>query len=136
MDEAIDRAKRYLDAGADWIFPEALRTTEEFSQFADAVKAPLVANMTEFGKTPYLSVSEFSRLGEGYKLVIFPVTAFRVAMKAVRGALFELSRSGTQKGLLEKMLTRDDFNVLIDYLSAERQDKATSRKASRLLDNH
>lgn len=134
LDGAIERARLYRKAGADVIFPEALRSRREFIEFAKKVDGPLLANMTEFGKTPYLSLSDFSRLGGAYKLVIFPVTAFRVAMKAVRESLTELSRSGTQKALLQKMLTRDEFNELIDYRSLERSDRATSRKATRLVD--
>jgi methylisocitrate lyase len=133
LDGAVKRAKLYKKAGADAIFPEALGSGEEFAEFAKEVSGPLLANMTEFGKTPYFSVSEFSRLGEGYKLVIFPVTAFRVAMMAMRGALDELSKAGTQKGLLDKMMTRDEFYELTGYRSVEREDQATSRKASRLL---
>jgi methylisocitrate lyase len=130
LDGAISRARLYQRAGADVIFPEALKSREEFAEFAKRVKGPLVANMTEFGKTPYLTVSDFSRLGEGYKLVIFPVTAFRVAMKAMSDALKEISKSGTQKALLDKMMTRDEFYRLTDYRSVERADKATMRKAS------
>ena len=92
--------------------------------------------MTEFGKTPYLSVSDFSKIGQGYKLVIFPVTAFRVAMKAIQGAFQELSRSGTQKGLLDKMMTREQFYDLTDYRSIERADNNIARKAARVLDKH
>jgi methylisocitrate lyase len=136
LEGAIGRAKLYQKAGADVIFPEALRSREEFVEFARKVKGPLLANMTEFGKTPYLTLSEFSRLGEGYKLVIFPVTTFRVAMKAMRDALRELSKSGSQKALLEKMMTREEFYELTDYRSLENEDEATSRKASRLLDKH
>ncbi|HVC27413.1 MAG TPA: methylisocitrate lyase [Nitrososphaerales archaeon] len=134
LDGAIARARLYQRAGADVIFPEALRSAEEFAEFARKVKGPLLANMTEFGKTPYLSLSDFSRMGEGYKLVIFPVTAFRVAMKAMRDALNELSKSGTQKGLLGKMMTREDFYELTDYGSLEKADKAISQRASRLQD--
>ncbi|MGH9918760.1 MAG: isocitrate lyase/PEP mutase family protein, partial [Nitrososphaerales archaeon] len=132
LDGAIERAKLYQRAGADMIFPEALRSVEEFAEFARKVKGPLLANMTEFGKTPYLTVSDFSKLGADYKLIIFPVTTFRVAMKAVREALRELSRSGTQKGLLDGMMTRDEFYELTDYPSLERSDKATARRASKL----
>jgi methylisocitrate lyase len=132
LDGAIERAKLYQRAGADVIFPEALKSAEEFAEFARKVKGPLLANMTEFGKTPYLTVSDRSKLGAGYKLVIFPVTTFRVAMKAVRDALRELSRSGTQKGLLERMMTRDEFYELTDYRSLERSDKAMAGKASKL----
>ncbi|HEV2390377.1 MAG TPA: methylisocitrate lyase [Nitrososphaerales archaeon] len=136
LDGAIARARLYQKAGADVIFPEALKSAEDFAEFASKVRGPLMANMTEFGKTPYLSVSDFSRLGDGYKLVIFPVTTFRVAMKAVRDALRELSKSGTQKALLSKMMTRNEFYELTDYRSMEREDKAIARKASRLLHNH
>jgi methylisocitrate lyase len=132
LDGAIARARLYQRAGADVIFPEALKSKEEFAEFAKKVNGPLLANMTEFGKTPYLSLSDFSRLGEGYKLVIFPVTAFRVAMKAMRDALEEISKSGTQKGLLGKMMTRDEFYDLTDYRSLERADRETARKASAL----
>jgi methylisocitrate lyase len=132
LDGAIARARLYQRAGADVIFPEALKSRQEFAEFAKKVKGPLLANMTEFGKTPYLSVSDFPRLGEGYKLVIFPVTTFRVAMKAVRDALRELSKSGTQRGLLDKMMTRAEFYELTDYRSLERSDRATARKASTL----
>ncbi len=136
LDGALKRARLYQKAGADVIFPEALRSAEDFAEFARKVKGPLLANMTEFGKTPYLSLSDFSRLGEGYKLVIFPVTTFRVAMKAMRDALHELSRFGTQKGILEKMMTRDEFYELTDYRSLERADRAIARKASNILDDH
>ena len=136
LEGAIERGKLYQRAGADVIFPEALRSKDEFAEFARRVKGPLLANMTEFGKTPYLSLSDFSKLGEGYKVVIFPVTTFRVAMKAMREALRELSKSGTQRALLQKMMTREEFYKLTDYRSLERQDQSTSRKAKRLLDGH
>ena len=135
LDGAIERARLYQRAGADVIFPEALRSREEFAEFAKKVSGPLLANMTEFGKTPYLSLSDFSKLGQGYRVVIFPVTTFRVAMLAMREALKELSKTGTQKGLLDKMMTRDEFYELTDYRSVEREDKNVARKASRLLDS-
>jgi methylisocitrate lyase len=135
LDGAIHRARLYQRAGADVIFPEALESREEFAEFGRKVRGPLLANMTEFGKTPYLTVAEFSKLGEGYKLVIFPVTAFRVAMKAMRDALEELSRSGTQKALLGKMMTRDEFYELTGYRALENADKTTARRASELSHN-
>ncbi len=111
---AVERAKRYRDAGADVIFPEALETPEEFSLFSKAIPGvPLLANMTEFGKTPYLSVEEFKQLG--YKIVIFPVSTMRIAMKAVEEFLQELKRKGTQKGSLPKMQTRKELYDLIEY---------------------
>jgi methylisocitrate lyase len=135
LEGAIRRASLYRRAGADVIFPEALRSKNEFAEFAKKVEGPLLANMTEFGKTPYLSVSDFSGLG-GYRLVIFPVTAFRVAMKAMRDALREISRSGTQSALLDRMMTREEFYRLTGYRALEAEDRSTSRKASKLLHNN
>ncbi len=132
LEGAISRARVYQKAGADVIFPEALRSKGEFAEFAKKVEGPLLANMTEFGVTPYISVSEFSRLGEGYKIVIFPVTTFRVAMKAMRDALKDLASSGTQRGFLGKMMTREEFYDLIDYRSLEASDRAVARKSKRL----
>jgi len=113
LDDAIERAKIYLDAGADMIFPEALESKNEFKEFAKRVNAPLMANMTEFGKTPYITVKEFGAMG--YAIVIFPMTAFRIGMKAMENALFELKNKGTQKDLLKKMQTRQELYKLIKY---------------------
>lgn len=121
---AIDRARQYRDAGADMIFPEALESAAEFSRFADRVKAPLMANMTEFGKSPYLSVREFERLG--YRLVIFPMTLFRVMMKSAEAALRELKQSGTQRILLGGMQTRKELYELLDYEQYEKTDAEAS----------
>ncbi len=114
LNDAVARAKLYVEAGADVIFPEALETQEEFLCFAKSLKgAPLMANMTEFGKTPYLTVKDFKRMG--YSIVIFPVTAFRAAMKAAETAMNELKNKGTQRGLLKKMLTRAELYELLKY---------------------
>ena len=103
----MKRAEAYLNAGADAIFPEAMETEDEFAEFARRIKAPLLANMTEFGKSPLLTVR---RLGEmGYRLVIFPQTAFRIAMKAEEQALRELKERGTQRGSLKRMQTRKEL---------------------------
>ena len=134
LEKAITRAKMYIKAGADVIFPEALETRKDFVTFAQSVRAPLLANMTEFGKTPYLTVQEFQKMG--YKIVIFPVTAFRIAMKAVENAYSELSAKGTQRGLLNKMMTRSDFYKLIDYQKYELMDKNTLREARNLLNKN
>lgn len=112
-DDAVARAHAYLTAGADAIFPEALTDREEFARFARDVPATLLANMTEFGRTPYLTAAEFAELG--YRLVIFPVTLQRVAMGAVGAALAELRRTGTQRGLLDRMQTRAELYELLDY---------------------
>lgn len=120
MDEAVRRGKAYMEAGADIIFPEALESEAEFDKYSRLVDAPLLANMTEFGKTPYLTVERFGELG--YKLVIFPVTALRIAAKAMEAALSETLSSGTQKGLLSDMQTRAELYELIRYSDYERMD--------------
>ena len=134
IDAAVERARLYVRAGADVIFPEALRNEGEFREFASKVRIPLLANMTEFGKTDYIPVSKFEELG--YKLVIFPVTTFRVMMKSVQAALDELAASGTQKGLLERMMHRDEFYDLIGYRAYEAVDGKTARKAKKVLDTN
>lgn len=114
MTKAIERAARYRDAGADMIFPEALETEGEFSEFARAVPGiPLMANMTEFGRTPYLSLEEFKRMG--YRVVVFPVSTLRIAMKAVEEFLTGLKNSGTQKDFIGRMQTRKELYDLIRY---------------------
>jgi methylisocitrate lyase len=113
FDRAVERSHRYLEAGADAIFPEALQSADEFKAFAREVKAPLLANMTEFGKSPLLSFQELSDFG--YKMVIFPQSAFRVSMKASEEFLRDLKRSGTQSGWIEKMQTREQLYELLDY---------------------
>jgi methylisocitrate lyase len=104
MEGAVERAVTYSKAGADMIFPEALESREEFREFRRKVNLPLIANMTEFGKTPYMTAKEFEDLG--YDIVIFPVTAFRAMMKAVEVTLGRLKSEGTQKGILGSLMTR------------------------------
>ncbi|MCK4788377.1 MAG: methylisocitrate lyase, partial [Desulfobacteraceae bacterium] len=113
FDEGVRRGRTYLEAGADVIFPEALENEEEFREYAKAVKGPLFANMTEFGKSPYLSTHQFEEMG--YKIVIFPVTALRMALKAVWEYLTILKEKGTQKDLVDRMFTRKELYELIDY---------------------
>ena len=113
FDRAVERARRYLKAGADAIFPEALQNADEFKAFAGEVKAPLLANMTEFGKSPLLSFQELSDFG--YRMVIFPQSAFRVSMKASEEFLRDLKRQGTQSGWTKKMQTRDQLYKLLGY---------------------
>lgn len=131
FDSAVERARIYLRAGADVIFPEALESEEEFREFAKKVEAPLLANMTEFGRTPYIPASRFQEMG--YKIVIFPMTAFRVMLGAVERALRELYTSGTQVNLLGSMMTREEIYRLIDYYSYEREDSELNRKAQELM---
>lgn len=124
LDVAVRRARAYIEAGADAIFPEALESADEFRTFArqlakEGGKVPLVANMTEFGKTPYLSVDEFEDLG--YRLVLFPVTALRMATKAIEHMLIELREQGSQRHLLERMHTRQQLYDLLRYAEYEQR---------------
>ncbi len=126
LEGALRRAQAYVRAGADAIFPEALESAEEFRAFAQGlaqagVTVPLMANMTEFGKTPYLSVKEFEALG--YRLVLFPLSAMRVAMKAIESLLLELKTLGTQTGALGLMQTRQQLYELLCYSDYDQQDK-------------
>ena len=113
FDQAVERAKSYLAAGADAIFPEALQGREEFRDFAKAVDAPLLANMTEFGKSPLMSRDELAELG--YRMVIYPQTAFRVSMFATGQMLRDLKSTGTQESWLDRMQTRKQLYELLDY---------------------
>ena len=113
FDRAVERAGEYLAAGADAIFPEALQSADEFRDFAKAIDLPLLANMTEFGKSPLLSFKELCDFG--YKMVIFPMSAFRVAMKASEGFLHALKKAGAQSDWLDKMQTRRELYDLLDY---------------------
>jgi len=113
FDRTVDRAQRYVKAGADAIFPEALQSEEEFRDFASEIDVPLLANMTEFGKSPLLSFEDFVRFG--YRLVIFPQSAFRVSMKASEKFLRALKESCTQKVWINKMQTRQELYELLDY---------------------
>jgi len=113
LDAAIERMKRYADAGADIIFPEALQSEEEFRAVAKVIERPLFANMTEFGKTPYITTRQFEEWG--FKIVIFPVTALRIANHAVLEFFKWLRESGTQEPHLDRMLTRQHLYEIIDY---------------------
>ncbi len=123
FDDAVKRAKAYVAAGADMVFPEALQTREEFKAFASSVKIPLMANMTEFGKTPFIKAGEFKKLG--YKFVIFPVTLFRIAARSMEEALEVLKKEGTQENLIDKMMTREHQYSIIKYDEYEEVDNNT-----------
>jgi methylisocitrate lyase len=122
MDDALDRARAYLDAGADMIFPEALESPAEFARFANEIKSPLIANMTEFGKSPLLSVDQLSELG--YRGVLFPVTLLRAAMKRVESALARLAAEGTQAGFIESLQTRAELYDLLGYADFDQRDRS------------
>ena len=110
---AIERAKSYLDEGADIVFPEALEGAGELEKFKEAVDAPVLANMTEFGKTDLLDVGTLASIG--VNIVIYPVTLLRLAMGAAERGLQELASEGTQKGLLEQMQSRAQLYELLGY---------------------
>ena len=113
FNRTVDRAQRYIEAGADAIFPEALQSAEEFRDFANDIGVPLLANMTEFGKSQLLSFTELAEFG--YRMVIFPQSALRVSMKATDEFLRALKKSGTQKEWLGKMQTREELYKLLHY---------------------
>lgn len=131
LEGAIERAQMYIEAGADVIFPEALRSLEEFTEFARKVRAPLLANMTEFGRTPYITVREFAEAG--YKIVIFPVTLLRISLWASARALEVIRREGTQRPLLENMMSRKEFYELIGYSEYEERDSAVAKSVEEVL---
>jgi methylisocitrate lyase len=113
FDRAVERAGEYLAAGADAIFPEALQSAEEFRDFANEIDLPLLANMTEFGKSPLLTFEQLTDLG--YRIVIFPQSAFRVSMKASEKFFAALKKTGTQSDWIDKMQTRQELYDLLDY---------------------
>lgn len=113
LDAAVRRAQKYVQAGADAVFPEALESAREFREFARRVRAPLLANMTEFGRSPLLSARQLGAMG--YRMVIFPLTAFRVSMKAAERCLGDLKRRGTQRSWLDQMQTRHELYDLLGY---------------------
>jgi len=113
FDGAVQRSQAYVEAGADAIFPEALQTKEEFRDFAREVKVPLLANMTEFGKSPALGLRELGELG--YRMVIFPQSAFRVSMKTTDEFFRALKEVGSPNDWLDRMQTRQELYQLLDY---------------------
>lgn len=118
LDECINRSKAYIDAGADMIFPEGLDTAEEFKVVAQALRNHkkdifLLANMTEFGKTPYIDINTFKDYG--YNCVIYPVSTLRVAMRAVDEFFTDLKTNGSQKNFEGRMQTRKELYSLLRY---------------------
>jgi methylisocitrate lyase len=120
MDGAVTRAKLYLEAGADAIFPEALTTAEMFREFAARVDAPLLANMTEFGRTPFFTAAEFQDMG--YRMVIWPVSSLRVAAKAQEELYAAIARDGGTHRMVDRMQTRKELYATIGYHDYEALD--------------
>ena len=125
FEEAVRRGLAYREAGADVIFPEALESEAEFASYAQAVPGPLLANMTEFGKSPNLPAARLFELG--YRIVIFPVSAARVAASAVGAFYVDLLRDGVQSAWLDRMMTRDELYELIGYDVYAELDRRLSR---------
>jgi methylisocitrate lyase len=120
MDGAVARAKLYLEAGADAIFPEALVTAEMFREFARRVDAPLLANMTEFGRTPFFTADEFQAMG--YRMVIWPVSSLRVAARAQETLYAAIRRDGGTQNMVDRMQTRKELYETIKYFDYEALD--------------
>jgi methylisocitrate lyase len=119
LQAAIDRACACVEAGADMIFPEAITELAMYRKFADAVKVPILANLTEFGKTPLYTVQELA--GAGVAMALYPLSAFRAMNAAALRVYQAVRRDGTQKGVLELMQTRDELYEFLDYHAYERK---------------
>ncbi len=113
MQAVIDRANAYIEAGADMLFPEAFSSLEEYQQFSEAVTVPVLANITEFGKTPLFSVEELR--AAGVEIALYPLTAFRMMSQAAIKAFQCLRQKGTQASLLDDMQTRNKLYETLDY---------------------
>jgi methylisocitrate lyase len=118
LDAAIDRAKAYVQAGATMIFPEAIGDLETYKKFAEAVKVPILANITEFGLTPMFTTSELK--SANVAMALYPLSAFRAMNKAASNVYQTIKQSGTQKELLDKMQTRDELYKSINYYEYEK----------------
>jgi methylisocitrate lyase len=125
MDGAVARAEMYLAAGADIIFPEALTSAEMFREFSKRVKAPLLANMTEFGRTPFFTASELEKMG--YKIIIWPVSSLRMANRAQEELYAALTKDDGTHNVLHRMQTRQDLYATIGYHSFEDLDSSIIR---------
>lgn len=121
FEDAVERARLYRSAGADTIFPEALESEAEFRAFAERVPGPLLANMTEFGRSPLMTAEKLGELG--YRLVLYPLTGLRAALKAVETTLVDLKAHGHQQNSIPNMTTRAELYDLLDYTGYETRDR-------------
>ena len=119
LEKAIERAKAYVDAGADMVFPEAIPSIEMYRKFADAVRVPILANITEFGKSPLFTVEELR--SANVAMILYPLSAFRAMNKAALNTYESLRKTGTQKGTLGEMQTREELYDIINYHSYEKK---------------
>ena len=118
MDSAINRAMAYVEAGADAIFPEAIRTLEDYKRFTSAVKVPVLANITEFGLTPLFTTEELK--SAGVSMALYPLSAFRAMNKAAENVFEVIRREGSQKSVISEMQTREELYERINYYEYER----------------
>jgi methylisocitrate lyase len=121
FDDAVRRAQTYLGAGADAIFPEALENKEEFAAFVRQVQAPLLANMTEFGRSPNLDFQDLAKMG--YRMILYPLSAYRSALKAAQLTLADIKSLGHQRDRISQMLTRAELYDLLQYKDYEERDR-------------
>jgi methylisocitrate lyase len=119
LEKAIERAVRYVEAGADMIFPEAITDLPMYRKFADAVKVPILANITEFGKSPLFTVDELR--SANVAMVLYPLTAFRAMNKAALNVYENLRKTGSQKNSIGEMQTREELYDIINYHSYEKK---------------
>lgn len=129
LDAAIDRAARYADAGADMIFAEAMSSLDDYARFTRAIRVPVLANLTEFGKTPLFSLEEMRQAG--IRLVLYPLTAFRAMNAAALNVYRTVRKEGTQRSLLDRMQTREDLYRVLDYYAYEKRLADQAAKESK-----
>ena len=119
LDKALERVRAYVAAGADMIFPEAVTDLAMYSKFRDAAGVPILANLTEFGKTPLFTLNELD--GAGVDIALYPLSAFRAMNKAAEKVFEAIRRDGTQKSVVDTMQTRDELYERIDYYRYEKE---------------
>jgi methylisocitrate lyase len=119
LDSAVERIQKYVEAGADMVFPEAVPSIEVYRRFADAVKVPVLANITEFGKTPLYTADELR--AAGVAIALYPLSAFRAMNKAALKVYDTVRRTGTQRSLVPEMQTREELYDFLDYHSYEQK---------------
>ena len=117
VDAAMERAQAYVDAGADMIFAEAVETLDVFKRFSDELGVPVLANLTEFGRTPAFTLDQLG--GAGVRMALYPLTAFRAMNAAARATYEAIRRDGSQQAILDSLQTRDELYDVLNYLSAE-----------------
>jgi methylisocitrate lyase len=117
IEAAIERVHAYIEAGADLVFPEAIRTLEDYKKFSSAVSKPILANITEFGLTPLFTRDELA--AQGVAMILYPLSAFRAMNKAAENVYQAIRRNGTQSGVIETMQTREELYQSIDYYKYE-----------------